>query len=220
MNDLLYVNGCSWSSGAGLDPNVKKIISKEQFHSSLLDKEKELAWSSILSKNLNIPLINGSQGGAGQERITITTKRDITKLKLKYNVISIIQLTYPHRLLYPETNADGSWEWDSVLASENYKDPAYKLAQQSMINWTDEQIMEKYYSDIENLINFFLVHKLKLFLLPLSNYNYPDSIKSFFVKNGFYWAEHVTDLTECQHPSEQEHKKLASILSNYICYSS
>ena len=74
-NFLVYTNGCSFTSGAELDPEADHNL------------EKQLAWPGQLGKILDAPVINRSMGGASQEQITLNSKEDLRKLKVNHKNI-------------------------------------------------------------------------------------------------------------------------------------
>lgn len=203
---IIYANGCSFTSGAELD------LSNDQ------NLEKQLAWPAQLGKIMDITVINKSAGGSCQEQITLNSKEDLRKLKSNHkNILAIIQLTFPYRLLYPlgghgET-IDIDDLWDGVLVSEDYKDTGYKNAQEFLYRWDDLHIYTKYFNDIENLINFCVINSIKIFLVPLSNENFPEHIKKYFFKDDFYWKEKLKNINPGGHPTLDEHILLAQLLS-------
>lgn len=208
---IIYTNGCSFTSGADLDPNGN------------LNREKELAWPSQLSEILSVPVINNALGGACQERITLTSKEDLRELKKSYNdIVAVIQITYPGRLLFPEVDLgddDNIELWDGILASEIYKDQNYKIAQHFLTFWSDRHIYTKYYSDIENIINFCTVNQIKLLLIPLSNEQFPNYIKDYFINSNFYWAETCINTSTIGHPALNEHVSLARLIADHTHFS-
>ena len=209
---IIYTNGCSFTSGADLDPGDN------------LNREKELSWPSQLSEILSVPVINNALGGACQERITLTSKEDLRELKKSYNdIVAVIQITYPGRLLFPEVDPevdpDNIELWDSILASEIYEDKNYKIAQHFLTFWSDRHIYTKYYSDIENIINFCTVNQIKLLLIPLSNERFPSYIKDYFINSNFYWGEICINTSTTGHPALDEHVSLARLIAGHTHFS-
>lgn len=201
---IIYTNGCSFTSGAELAPLGDQNL------------EKQLAWPAQLANMLDTSIINKSIGGSCQEQITLNSKEDLRKLKLNHkNIIAIVQVTFPNRLLYPVTG-DINDLWDGVLVSEDYKDIGYKNAQEFLYRWEDLHIYTKYFNDIENLINFCLVNEIKIFLIPLWNENFPDFIKKHFCLDNFYWSQQCRDKNPGGHPTLEQHILLAKNIFNFL----
>jgi len=92
--DILYVNGDSWTYGSELiDPS-----SQEENHFADVHRNyrKTHQWARLLGNELGLKVINGSEAGAGNDRILRTTINNVSNLlaqgKKPFVVISWTQL--------------------------------------------------------------------------------------------------------------------------------
>ena len=75
--NTLYVNGCSFSCAGGLDIiEVKDLYLEKDI---LIHNHLDFAWPTILSKKLNIELINDSVQGGSLNRLIRTTYEHLIK---------------------------------------------------------------------------------------------------------------------------------------------
>lgn len=89
MNKL-YVNGCSFSCGGGLDIDSVKELYKEK--GVYIENHLEFSWPEILSKKLNIELINDSVQGGSINRLIRTTYEHLLKTKFSKDFYYILEL--------------------------------------------------------------------------------------------------------------------------------
>lgn len=89
MNKL-YVNGCSFSCAGGLDiPEVKELYLDKGI---TIENHLEFSWPEILSKKLNIELINDSVQGGSINRLIRTTYEHLLKTKFSKEFYYILEL--------------------------------------------------------------------------------------------------------------------------------
>jgi hypothetical protein len=124
---LIYVNGDSFSSGAGsldykLVPNYEKLKKETDFSKfsevltyidkarkqtlksllnfELREEEKKLSWPSILSDLTDYDVINSSESGSSMEGIAFRTLFDLSKLKEQNKIPDIVLIQLTHRNRY------------------------------------------------------------------------------------------------------------------------
>ena len=89
MNKL-YVNGCSFSCAGGLDIiEVKELYSEKNI---IIDNHLDFSWPNLLSKKLNIELINDSVQGGSLNRLIRTTYEHLIKTNFSNNIFYLLEL--------------------------------------------------------------------------------------------------------------------------------
>ena len=80
--DCLYVNGDSWCYGSELiDPDRPDIT--DHFNEVHVRYRESNYWPKLLADSLGIELFNGSQAGAGNDRILRTSIFDLSELQMQ-----------------------------------------------------------------------------------------------------------------------------------------
>lgn len=110
MSDkILYVNGCSWSYGNGIeqDPRLKHlpIASRKTF-------QQQLNWPSVLSRRLRTRLINHSEGGgsnARMVRVTCEYLQSLPESAYKDIIVVLGWTTVDRAEIYLEDGDIGVW---------------------------------------------------------------------------------------------------------------
>jgi len=88
--EWLYVNGCSFSCAGGLDiPEVKDLYLEKNI---TIDNHLDFAWPTILSKKLNINLVNDSVQGGSLNRLIRTTYEYLIKTNFSNNSFYLLEL--------------------------------------------------------------------------------------------------------------------------------
>jgi len=144
----LYTNGCSWTFGSELrDPYYDHI--KDDFDPVHNKYREEHNWSTLLSQNYNLELFNGSQAGAGTDRILRTTMADVIALKRKGRKPFVV-LAWSHiqRFELPD-NPEGTQYRSYVGPSSSIKNPPvvdeifgnYSTDRTDLIRWMQSMIL-------------------------------------------------------------------------------
>jgi hypothetical protein len=89
MNGL-YVNGCSFSCGGGLDISEVKELYLDK--GIIIQNHLEFSWPELLSKKLDIKLINDSVQGGSINRLIRTTYEYLLKTKFSKQIYYILEL--------------------------------------------------------------------------------------------------------------------------------
>jgi hypothetical protein len=71
LTKLLYANGCSWTSGNGVneDPAFPKDITEREKYSLM----RKYTWPTVLAEKLNLECVNESMGGGSNKRMVRKT---------------------------------------------------------------------------------------------------------------------------------------------------
>jgi hypothetical protein len=123
--DCLYVNGCSWTYGVGLEESTRL----------------QQCWAALIAKHLNIELIMGAMPGSSNPRILRTSVQDLDKL-VKQGRKPFVLIAWSHLHRYELNRLDNN-KWDTFAGSTN--DGDLEIA---------KLITAKYNSDPGNVENF------------------------------------------------------------------
>jgi hypothetical protein len=207
----LFTNGCSYSKPRTVPPhNVTVTVGGE------------------VAKHFNLKHINFAQGGRGNDRMFLTTAlyfiQNPDRIK---DTFALIQLSSAGRIDYPTKKPQG--------AINIFKDNGQRFLQQNFSKLDQIQfLIQRYYSSLMNLQNFFKLHKINyLFYNGLENYTTTgkkdhDNLDSYIDKKRFFaWndeklvhynfcVDNKLELENDGHASEQGVIQYSNLLIDYI----
>jgi hypothetical protein len=220
----LFTNGCSYSKPRTVPPhNVTVTVGGE------------------VAKHFNLKHINFAQGGRGNDRMFLTTAlyfiQNPDRIK---DTFALIQLSSAGRIDYPTKKPQGPEDamqgQDSAYRAINiFKDNGQRFLQQNFSKLDQIQfLIQRYYSSLMNLQNFFKLHKINyLFYNGLENYTTTgkkdhDNLDSYIDKKRFFaWndeklvhynfcVDNKLELENDGHASEQGVIQYSNLLIDYI----
>lgn len=156
--DCIYVNGCSWTYGSELrDPGHPEF--KSDFDQVHVAYRKKHTWSALLGQKYSLEVFNGSEAGAGNDRILRTTVHDIAKLKSQgRRPLVVIAWSHIQRFELPD-NSEGT-HWRSFVGpSGSVKNPS--IIDEIFSSWTtDRTDLIKWMQAMITLDGFFKIHRI------------------------------------------------------------
>jgi len=220
----LFTNGCSYSKPRTVPPHNVTITVGGQ-----------------VAKHFNLEHINFAQGGRGNDRMFLTTAlyfiQNTDRMK---DTFALIQLSSAGRIDYPTKKLQGPGDamegQDTAYRAINiFKGNGQRLLQQNFSKLDQIQfLIQRYYSSLINLQNFFQLHKINyLFYNGLENYTTTGkkdhaNLSSYIDKKRFFaWndtklvhynfcVDNNLELKNDGHPSEQGVIQYSNLLIDYI----
>jgi hypothetical protein len=206
--DCLYVSGCSFTYGDGLDEKTR--ISSN--------------WAGLIGEKLNIPVINEGMGGGGNDRIFRTAMTSISKLiSENKNPLVIICWTARHRREIFDVRQNN---WRVIIPPANPGAPGEKPAYR---NEFDEMYFKCYSDDSDDTIrtlsykiglqSFLKQQKIKHLytsvwgLVPIYNQPYHHFFEKIDITD-FNLVDLYDKSMElpCMHPNKEAHQLIAARL--------
>ena len=243
MSKILYANGCSWTSGNGIDkdPNFRSTGDPGK---DFTVGHKVYSWPVVLSKKLLYDCINDSFGAGSNKRIVRTTCNFLMNFpKDQYKDLVVVigwTTTERNEIHHYKTN-----KWIPFNARQQFSTSAFNLKGEEEYNKMIDEYQKLYvtyvYSEIENLTNY--VHQKYLLSSLLENlgikYIFFDSLPASFITESkfdyraelekFKTKSMMTDTTfmdfcnlnniptsPCVHPMIEGHKVWAEKLYDKI----
>lgn len=190
MNKL-YVNGCSFSCGGGLDISEVKELYLDK--GIVIDNHLDFSWPEILSKKLNLKLINESVQGGSLKRLIRTTYEHLYKTNFSQNYFYILELPtmwrdelYSNKLKRFVNITHGNLknpEFDRTEEVNNYQKKDFLKIHKNILNWFDSFI--DYDLESKNILNSLIG---LICLMELKKINF------LFLENDFYFKEQIKKL--------------------------
>jgi hypothetical protein len=197
---------------------------------------KLVAWPSQLSVMTNIPVINDARSGNSQEHITITSIDGLLELLKTHSpdqILAIIQLTSPYRLVFPQyklgdTNFNNPvihnmGEWISIVATKPSNEPVLELAHQLLLKWPNYHLEKKYMLEINHIINFCVSKGIDIKLFhawdpgfDIKSFDLYHSIKDYYIKGDLKFSDIVTTTCPGGHPGIESHINLAKLFKEIL----
>jgi hypothetical protein len=156
MSDkILYVNGCSWSYGDGIeqDPLLQTIPLSKRYAF-----RRHLNWGSLLAKKLGRTIINDSKGGGSNARMVRTTCEYLQSLpESAYKDLTVVLgwTTVDRNEIYLEDGDVGVWGiLNATQPVSDHKRPVSKDFFKKVDAW-QKQYVELVYNHYSNYQKYF-----------------------------------------------------------------
>lgn len=177
MNKL-YVNGCSFSCAGGLDIlDVKELYKNKNI---LIDNHLDFSWPTLLSKKLNIELINESVQGGSMNRLIRTTYDNLIKTNLSNDIFYLLELPpvwrdeiYSSELKRFVNITQGNLnnpEFDNTDDVNGHSKKDFLKIHNNVLNWFNSFIdydieNEKTFKSLLGLVSLFNQYNIKFYFL-------------------------------------------------------
>lgn len=155
--DCLYVCGDSWTHGSELiDPDSEETNHFAEVHTQYRLKH---FWPALVAKKLGVDLIDGSEPGAGNDRILRVTMYDVAKLLLEgrrpFVVLGWSQL---QRFELPQGKSEGA-HWRSFVSPKATDNP--RVAIDVWREWSaDRSDVVKWMQQLISMDNFLKINNV------------------------------------------------------------
>jgi hypothetical protein len=156
MSDkILYVNGCSWSYGNGIeqDPSIQVLPLTNR-----KALQRQLNWASVLSRKLKRTVLNDSEGGGSNARMVRTTCEYLQSLPESAYEDLIVVLgwtTVDRNEIYLEDGDVGVWGiLNATQPVSDHKRPVSKDFFKKVDAW-QKQYVELVYNHYSNYQKYF-----------------------------------------------------------------
>lgn len=171
----LYVNGCSFSCAGGLD-----IIEVQQLYKDegiLIENHLDFSWPTILSKKLNIDLVNDSVQGGSMNRLIRTTYEHLIKTNLSNDIFYLLELPpvwrdeiYSTKLKRFVNITQGNLNNPEFDRTNLHSKNDFLKIHNNVLNWFDSFLdydieNEKTFNNLFGLISLFNMHNIKFYFL-------------------------------------------------------
>jgi hypothetical protein len=174
----LYVNGCSFSCGGGLDiPQIKQLYSEIDI---VIENHLDFAWPTLLSKKLKVNLINNSIPGGSINRLVRTTYKHLLDTKFSKDFFYILELPpmwrdelYSSKLNRFVNITHGNLknpEFDRTEEVNGYSKVDFLKIHTNVINWFDSFVdydveATKTLYDLIGLVSLFRTKEVKFLFI-------------------------------------------------------
>ena len=168
MTKVILCEGCSWTAGDMINPELKLAGEEHPYvnHPKNDDYRLPKVWPHKLGKKLGIDVLNKSVSGSSNDGIVRRTMREVKQLLLKYKpeeLFVIVGWTSPERKDFYYT---GEWEaWETMYPISNYQsipdediDTFYQIYREKF--WNEQEYLERYVQQNLLLHYFLKEHKV------------------------------------------------------------
>ena len=176
--EWLYVNGCSFSCAGGLDiPEVKDLYLEKNI---TIDNHLDFAWPTILSKKLNINLVNDSVQGGSLNRLIRTTYEHLIKTNFSNNTFYLLELppvwrdelysTFLKRFVNITHGNLKNPEFDGTEEANGHPKKEFLRIHKNALEWFESFVNydienEKTFNNLLGLISLFNLKNIKFYFL-------------------------------------------------------
>lgn len=186
--NALYVNGCSFSCGGGLDIcEVKELYKDKQIN---INNHLDFSWPSILQKKLNVKLVNDSIQGGSINRLIRTTYEHLLKTKFSKEFYYILELPP----MWRDEIYSNKFERFVNVTHGNLKNPEFDRTEE--VNGYSKSDLLKIHKNLtlwfESFINYDIEKRKTLFdLIGLISTFKNKEINFLFLENDEYFKKEL-----------------------------